>query len=85
MREQIQVGALYGSAEQKTTLKIGGEYVIKPLNPQKKKHRDRLCIILDFLPVSEQHPRDVIAKVKFLDNNRTGRAELNDLIPSATA
>lgn len=81
MSEQIKVRVLHGSTERKTTLKIGGEYIVKPLNPQKKKHRDRPCVILDFVPVSEQHPRDIVAKVRFLDNNRMGRAELSDLIP----
>jgi hypothetical protein len=81
MSEQIEVRLLYGSAERKTTVRIGGEYVVKPLNPRKKKHRDRPCVVIGFVPVSEQHPRDVVAKVRFLDNNRTGRAELGDLVP----
>lgn len=36
-------------------------------------------MILDFVPVSESHPRDFVAKVPFLDNNRIGRVELSDL------
>lgn len=80
MSEQIKVRVLHGSTQLKTTLKIGGEYIVKPLNPQKKKHRDRPCVILDFVPVSEQHPKDIVAKVRFLDNNRMGRAELDDLL-----
>jgi hypothetical protein len=81
MSEQIEVRVHHGSTERKTTLEIGGEYIVKPRNPQKEKHRDRPCVILDFVPVSEQHPRDVVAKVRFLDNNRMGRAELGDLVP----
>jgi len=59
---------------------VGKEYIIQPLNPLKKKHRNRRCIVLDFVPVSDSHPIDIVAKVRFLDNNRVGRAELDDLV-----
>jgi hypothetical protein len=62
------------------TLEIGREYIIEPLNPKKLKNRGRHCLLLDFIPVSDSHPRDIQAKIRYLDNNRIGRAELGDLI-----
>lgn len=83
MSDPIKVHTICGRTSRETTLDIGGEYIIQPLNPQKKKHRDRRCVILDFIPVSEFHPKDTVAKIRFMDNNRIGRAELSDLVPSA--
>jgi len=56
MSEQIEVRLLYGSAERKTTVRIGGEYVVKPLNPRKKKHRDRPCVVIDLFPSRNSTP-----------------------------
>ena len=67
------------SMGRKMTLRVGKEYLVEPLNNRKMKHRDRRCVILDFVPVSESHPRDLVAKVRFRDNNRVGRVELADL------
>ena len=80
MEDRITVSCAYGAQERKVVLKVGEEYVVQPLNGQKKKHRDRRCVILDFVPVSDAHPRDVVAKVRFLDNNRIGRTDLGDLV-----
>ena len=79
MKDKLAVMTIYGS-KGKTTLRVGKEYIIEPLNPLKKKHRNRRCIVLDFVPVSDSHPIDIVAKVRFLDNNRVGRAELADLV-----
>src|SRR4030095_9221822 len=67
MNDRITVHSCGGNKERKITLKVGKEYVVQPLNIRKKKHRDRPCILLDFVPVSEDHPRDIVAKVRFLD------------------
>ena len=80
MKDKITVMTCYGSKERKTILTVGKEYVVQPLNPLKKKHRNRRCIILDFVPVSDSHPRDIVAKVRFLDNDHIGRTELDDLV-----
>ncbi len=69
------------SKPHKITLEVGKRYVVQPLNSQKKKHRDRRCVLLDFVPVSDSHARDIVAKVRFIDNNRIGRTELDDLVP----
>lgn len=69
-----------GSVDRTVELITGRTYRVQPLNPQKLKHRDRMCVLLDLVPVSEQHPRDFMAKVRFLDNNRVGRVEPNDLV-----
>ena len=80
MKDRITVSSAYGAQKRRVVLKIGEEYVVHPLNGQKKKHRDRHCVILDFVPVSGAQPRDVVAKVRFLDNNRIGRTDLDDLV-----
>jgi hypothetical protein len=55
----------------------GNTYRVDPTNPQKKKHRDRVCTILefddDFMPQN--------ASVRFHDNNRIGKVDLSDLVP----
>jgi hypothetical protein len=71
---------MISSSKGKTTLRVGKEYIIQPVNPLKKKHRNRRCIVLDFVPVSDSHPIDIVAKVRFIDNNRIGRTELDDLV-----
>lgn len=81
MSARIEVGTTYGGAHRKVTLIAGHEYVVSPLNPRKMKHRGRRCVLLDFVPVSESRPKDTVAKVRFVDNNRVGRAELDDLAP----
>jgi hypothetical protein len=81
MSARIEVGTTYGGAHRKVTLIAGNEYVVSPLNPRKMKHRGRRCVLLDFVPVSKLHPKDNVAKVRFVDNNRIGRAELDDLAP----
>jgi len=79
LKDKLTVMTFY-SSKGKTTLRVGKEYIIQPRNPLKKKHRNRRCIVLDFVPVSDSHPRDIVAKVRFLDNNRIGRTELADLV-----
>jgi hypothetical protein len=83
MSTQIEVNTIYGSTHRKANLTAGNEYTVRPLNPRKMKHRGRHCMILDFVPVSEFHPVNTVAKVRFIDNNRIGRAELSDLLPSS--
>lgn len=67
----------FGKKVRKVTAVVGAEYEVLPLNPRKKKHRGRRCVILDFV-------RDGIgcaykAVVRFLDNNRWGRVDIADL------
>lgn len=61
-------------SKDKFTLKLGQEYVVKPDNKQKKKHRDRRIIIHKFL-------EDGRASVKFKDSNRVGKVDLEDIKP----
>lgn len=79
MMNKIFISSTYGYQKRETVLEIGKEYVVQPLNRLKKKHRDRHCVILDFVPVSDFRPMDLVAKVRFLDNNRIGRTDLGDL------
>ena len=58
-------------------LTVGKDYCVKPINPLKKKHRDRVCTILEF--DDEFVPLNV--KVKFLDNGRIGKVCCSDLVP----
>lgn len=83
MSNRMEVSVTAGGRSRKVTLVAGEEYVVQPLNPQKLKHRGRRCLLLDFVPVSDSHPKDLVAKVRFVDNNRIGRAELADLVPAS--
>ena len=63
-------------------IETGKEYIVQPPNPQKLKNRGRHCLVLDFVPVSESQPDYIVAKVRYTDNNRIGKADLSDLIPA---
>jgi hypothetical protein len=63
--------------ERRVTAVIGAEYEIDPLNPQKKKHRGRRCVVLDFVRDDRGQAYKVV--VRFLDNNRRGRVDIDDL------
>lgn len=59
------------------TITIGSNYRVEPMNPQKKKHRDRVCTIIEF--DDDLMPKN--ASVRFQDNNRIGKVCLSDLVP----
>jgi hypothetical protein len=69
-------------AQRNIDIEPGKEYVIQPLNSRKLKNRGRHCLVLDFVSLSESHPEYIVAKVRYTDNNRIGKAELRDLIPA---
>lgn len=58
------------------TITIGKELVVKPLNKQKLKHRDRRVQVLSF---NENREYGLRVNVRFLDNNRRGIIEIDDL------
>jgi hypothetical protein len=60
------------------TIKIGDTYWVQPDNPQKLKHRGKQCIVKKF--EKDDLGNYVEAIVTFLDNNRTGRVDLEDLV-----
>ena len=59
------------------TIKPGDSLMVKPDNPQKMKHRDRTCRINSFRFDDIGNP--IQANVTFLDTNRAGRVDLEDL------
>lgn len=59
------------------TFNIGDTLIVKPMNKQKLKHRDRRVKIIGFL--KDDLGNVDKASVKFLDNNRNGRVEIIDL------
>ncbi|MCP4713024.1 MAG: hypothetical protein GY869_30720 [Planctomycetes bacterium] len=79
--KQMTVESNFGSQKRCVTIEVGRHYAVKPMNKRKLKHRDRECIVLDVVPVSESHPKDQVAKVRFLDTKRQGRVDLSDLVP----
>lgn len=81
-RPLAKVSTSIGARNRTINVSEGHEYIVSPLNSAKLKHRGRRCIVLEVISVSENHPRDFVAKVKFLDNNRIGRVELGDLAPT---
>jgi hypothetical protein len=81
MNKIMQVRAGF-HGQRNTEIETGKEYIVQPLNPRKLKNRGRHCLVLDFVPVSEAHPNDIVAKVRYIDNNRIGKVNLSDLIPA---
>jgi len=67
--------------QRRVVLEIGKEYLVSPINRYNMENRGRRCILLEFVPYSPDKPEDILARVKFLDTNRNGRIELEDLIP----
>ena len=65
-------------SHRKITLEIGKEYSVSPLNSAMTGHKEQRCILLAFIGIDEGKP-DLFAQVKFLDTNRVGRVELDDL------
>ena len=65
----------YG-VEREVVLEVGKKYKVAPLNPRKKKNRDRECIITgfdeDFMPKK--------AFVIWYDNQKKGSEDVGDLI-----
>lgn len=72
MVEKAKV-SVYKDSEiiRKVDIKVGKELVVKPINKQKLKHRDRRVIITKFL-------EDKVA-VKFVDTKRNGKVDIEDL------
>lgn len=62
--------------ERNVIVQVGKEMVVKPLNKQKLKHRDRRVIINK---ITDEGFKGVKASVKFLDNNRSGKIDVVDL------
>lgn len=75
--EKIKVKKTHnGNLLSEFIIKIGDELVVKPHNKLKLKHRDRRVQVLNFT----EHARlGLRARVKFLDNNRFGFVEIEDL------
>jgi len=66
--------------EKVSTVKLipGKQYIVEPLNPQKKKHRGRICTITGF--EINQIGDTLKIKVQFTDNNRHGKVSVEDLL-----
>lgn len=74
---EIIVTSGVGANSRTTTLKLGCDYIVKPSNPRKLKHRNRECTISSFVKIDEVSS---IAVVKFHDNGHFGRVKLADLM-----
>lgn len=69
---------------------VGQVYATGPLRPASrhqhpKKNQGRRGRVLAFIPFDEDHPRDLVARVRYLDNHRVGRVELMYLVPADEA
>jgi hypothetical protein len=63
----------------KVVLESGKLYKVDPINPQKMKHRGRICEFIRWYDDDSRGERDII-EVRFLDTNRKGRVEGSDLV-----
>jgi len=60
------------------SIKVGDTYWVQPDNPSKKKHRGRQCIVKSFRTNDLGHVTEAV--VTFLDNQNSGRVDLEDLV-----
>jgi murein DD-endopeptidase MepM/ murein hydrolase activator NlpD len=67
----------HGDTQREVLLEVGREYVISPLNPEVQRYRGRRCELLAFVPRSDG--TETVAKVRYVDTNRVGRAKLAHL------
>lgn len=79
--ERLEVKTKHSGLHRRIFLEIDRTYRVVPLNERKTKNRNRECILVDIVSVSVEHPEDKVAKIRFMDNNRIGRAALGDLLP----
>lgn len=79
-RREVRSLVTFGKQVRHVHVVVGRTYLVQPLNPLKKKHRDRICTVTRILMDKEIFPCG--AEVKFADNGRRGRVELDDLVPS---
>lgn len=76
----VDIQAGYCRKRRSLRLELDREYIVKPLNEFKLKHRDRHCKLLSLEPsICGGKPGGYW--VRFLDNNRRGKVEADDLIP----
>ncbi|UED78122.1 hypothetical protein [Brevibacillus sp. DP1.3A] len=74
----ISVRREYEGKDVKVKLIRGKEYLVEPINQQKKKHRGRICKITGFEKNDIFDPLKI--KVQFADNNRHGKVAVDDLL-----
>lgn len=75
--EPVKLICSFGNRWREITAVVGAKYEVRPLNPQKQKHRGRQCEVLDFVRDDIGHAQKV--EVRFLDNGRRGRVDMFDL------
>lgn len=75
--QKLDIIARNKGFEVRTVLEIGKTYVVQPDNKNKKKHRDRQCVITGFRSDDLGHAFQ--AAVKFTDTQRAGRVDIEDL------
>jgi hypothetical protein len=75
--QPVRLAIQYGRRYREVTAVVGAEYTVDPLNPQKLKHRGRQCTLLGL--VRDDIGTPMKAQVRFLDNGRQGRVDLEDL------
>jgi len=62
-------------SKRRISLEIGKEYVIGPSSD----HDGRRATLIEVMPYHPDKPDDLVARVKFSDDHRYGRVELDDL------
>ncbi|MCP4674221.1 MAG: DUF1016 domain-containing protein [Deltaproteobacteria bacterium] len=75
---EIKIGVAFGKTRvREFIVRVGEEYEIDPLNPQKKRNSGRRCVVTKIV---DNHP-DHTVWVKYLDTNKAGRPDPADLRP----
>jgi hypothetical protein len=61
-------------------LEVGSPYLVQPRDARRGRHRGRRCVILEFVPLSEDYPFVSMARVRFSDTLGVSRVALEDLV-----
>ena len=74
MNERVEGTVTFGRRSRRYAVAVGDACIVDPINPRKKKHRGRLCEVV------ELEMLDGDAWVKFIDTGRTGKVDIGDLV-----
>lgn len=62
-------------------METGRAYRIASLRYRLPKDQGRECVLVDIVSSSPKRPDDMVAKIRFTDDGKLGRAKLGDLLP----
>lgn len=74
--EVMRVESSAGTVRRVVDVRVGGSYVVAPMNPAARRNRGRTGQVVDF-----GHAKDSRVQFRFADTGRVGLVEPSDLLP----